>query len=97
VLAQCRPLVGRAEQAPTLEKWYHLIHEQVEFVGEVRRHDVEAVRPPFLEPALHMVDDLLGRADHVAVRARRRDLRRAVADRQLLPVCAVEKTYDPWG
>ena len=79
------PLVFGAEQAAALQFRDHQLDEIVERARQIRRHDVEAVAGAFDEPLLHVVGDLLGRADEHDLGARAGHPLAELADRQLLP------------
>src|SRR5260221_11846067 len=69
VIAQGRALVILAVEAAPLQQRDDLFDEELEFVVEIGRHDVEAVARIVVQPELHMADDLPRRADNRTVRA----------------------------
>lgn len=94
MVAQRCAFVGGAEEPATLQYRNHLIDEDVQLAWEIGWHDVEAIRGACFEPRHDMVHDLLWCPDDGAVRSRRCDLPAAFADRKVLGVGFVEKTYD---
>jgi hypothetical protein len=59
MLAQCRALIGCAEQPAALQQRDHLGAEDVEHRRQQRRHDVEPVRRAIGEPVFDQIGDLL--------------------------------------
>ncbi len=96
MIAQHRAFVIRAEQTAALENRHRLIDENVQFVREIGRHDVETVAAAGFEPKLHVIGKLFRRTDKCAMRPRFCDQVRASADRQAFVLSAIEQTHHAW-
>src|ERR1700739_533908 len=93
MVAQCCAFVGGAEKPAALQDRNHLIDEDVQLAWEVGGHDVEAIRGACFEPRHDMIYDLRRCPADGAVRWRRCHQPAAVADRKVLGIGFVEKTY----